>query len=171
MGDGKTDFLSGDQVKGILARAEDMITQHIPAQHNFIQAKREFDTQANKFYPSLFKAGSNEQAEYRSWLTVFPECQRYPDIALIVGDAMVGRTIRLGKAKATGGKSVNGNGNNPLATPSPASAPKVPKSRALSGNELQAIATNPDGGALDAFVSSLIENAEQKVPSSQRAKR
>jgi hypothetical protein len=86
-----------------------------------------------------------------SWLTVFPECRKYPDIALIIGDAIMGRKVRLAKA------AQKGNGQTPpLATPQPAAAPRVPKSRALSGEELSAIATDSSGKALDRFVDGLI---------------
>jgi hypothetical protein len=163
LGDGNTKFLNGDQVKLLLSRAEDMLTSHIPQRQNYLVSKTDFDNQAKKAYPTLFKAGHKDQAEYNSWLTVFPECRRYPDIALIVGDAIVGRNMRLQKAAGAqkGKAAVNGNGQTPLAVPAPAAQPRVPRTRALSGAELSAIATDPSGSALDAFVSQLIDTAAQ----------
>ena len=162
LGNGETKFLNGDQVKLLLSRAEDMLTSHIPQRQQFLAARTDFDTQAKRAYPTLFKPGHKDQAEFNSWLKVFPECRRYPDIALIVGDAIVGRNIRMQKAAgAQKGKAANGNGQTPLAAPAPAAQPRVPRTRALSGAELSAIATDPSGPALDNFVSQLIDTAAQ----------
>jgi hypothetical protein len=162
VGDGKTKFLDDNQVRLLLSRAEDMLTQHIPQRQQYLAAKADFDSQAKKAYPTLFKPGHAHQTEFNSWLKVFPECRKYPDIALIVGDAIVGRTLRLQKAAgAQKAKAVNGNGQTPLAAPAPAAQPRVPRTRALSGAELSAIATDPSGSALDNFVSQLIDTAAQ----------
>jgi hypothetical protein len=162
LGDGKTQFLDGTQVKTLLARAEDMLSVHIPRRQQYLAQKRDFDSQAKRIYPSLFKPGTNDHTEFTTWLNVFPECRRYPDIALIVGDAIMGRAIRLRKAAKSNGQATP----HPLAAPAPAAQPRVPKSRALSGAELQAIATDPQGPALDRFVSQLIDEAD-----TQRSKR
>jgi hypothetical protein len=167
LGEGKTKFLDGPEVKKILANAEEMLTVHIPARDKYIDAKADFDSQALKAYPSLFKAGTVDNKEMVSWLSVFPECRKYPDIALIIGDAIMGRKVRLAKT-AQGAKGGNGQ-TPPLATPQPASAPRVPKSRALSGEELSAIATDPSGKALDKFVDSLIAAGQEAR--AQRSKR
>jgi hypothetical protein len=151
LGEGKTRWLNGPEVKQILANAEEMLSVHVPQRNQYIDAKGDFDSQALKAYPSLFKAGTADNKEMVSWLTVFPECRKYPDIALIIGDAIMGRKVRLAKT------AQKGNGQTPpLATPQPAAAPRVPKSRALSGEELSAIATDPSGKAMDRFVDSLI---------------
>src|SRR4029077_3100681 len=73
LGEGKTQFLNGDQVKTLLARAEDMLTVHIPRRQQYLVQKRDFDSLAKKAYPTLFKAGTNDHAEYTTWLNVFPE--------------------------------------------------------------------------------------------------
>jgi len=158
MGEGKTQYLDGPQVKKLLAKAEAMLTQFIPQRAQFLNLRTQFDSEAIKAYPALFKSGSEEQKELNSWLTVFPECRRYPDIALIVGDAIVGRNLRFAKARKGQQK---GNGQSPpLATPQPAAAPRIQKSRALSEEELSAIATDTSGHALDKFVDQLIEGGQ-----------
>ena len=156
LGEGKTKFLDGPEVKQILANAEEMLSVHVPQRDKYIDAKADFDSLALKSYPSLFKAGSVDNQEMISWLKVFPECRKFPDITLIIGDAIMGRKVRLAKS------AQKGNGQTPpLATPQPAAAPRVPKSRALSGEELSAIATDPSGKALDKFVDSLIAGGQQ----------
>ena len=166
---GQTKFLTGDQVKVLLSRAEDMLDTHIPKQHQFLQQKAEWDKQAKAAYPNLYKPGHKDNTEFNSWLTVFPECQRFPDIGVIIGDAILGRQLRMQREAAKKGSHTNGN-NLPLSAPAPAAAPRVPRNRALSGAELSAIATDPSGGALDKFVSQLIADAEQSRPT-QRTKR
>jgi hypothetical protein len=164
LGEGKTRYLDGSEVKQILANAEEMLSVHLPQRDKYIDAKSDFDSQALRAYPSLFKAGSVDNQEMNSWLTVFPECRKFPDIALIIGDAIMGRKVRLAKS------AQKGNGQTPpLATPQPAAAPRVPKSRALSGEELSAIATDPSSKALDKFVDSLIAaGAEARAQRSKR---
>lgn len=168
--DGSTKFLSGEQVKVLLSRAEEMLETHIPQRHQFLAQKADWDKQAKQAYPNLYKPGHKDNVEMNSWLTVFPECRRFPDIGIIVGDAILGRQLRLQReaAKKNGGQA---NGSNlPLSAPAPAAAPRVPRNRALSGAELSAIATDPSSGALDKFVTQLISDAEQSRPT-QRTKR
>jgi hypothetical protein len=168
--DGNSKFLTGEQVKVLLSRAEEMLDTHIPQRHQFLQQKADWDKQAKAAYPNLYKPGHKDNLEYNSWLTVFPECRRFPDVAVIIGDAILGRQLRLQREAAKKNGSANGNSNLPLSAPAPAAAPRVPRNRALSGAELSAIATDPSSGALDKFVNQLIADAEQSRPA-QRAKR
>jgi hypothetical protein len=154
MGNGQTQLFNGDQVRDMWARSEEIITRHAPTQAAYIQARTDFDSQARKMYPKLFQPGTAENAEYRTWLEVFPECQRYPDIALIIGDALTGRQYRTAK-----GQKPKVNGSQPLAAPNPAAGPRVPQSRAMTSDELTDIARDSHGPAMDRFVAQLIEGA------------
>jgi len=159
MGEGKVQYLDAPNVRKLLAKAEELLTLHGPQRGRFITDKGQFDAEAKRDYPALFKAGSAENTEYNSWLTVFPACRQYADIALIVGDAITGRTMRLAKRQKGAQK---GNGQNPpLATPAPSGAPRVAKPRTLSSEELSAIATDPSSKALDKFVDQLIAGGRQ----------
>lgn len=156
-GDGNKQWLDGNVVKSILANAELMLSKHVPERKEFIANKRVFDTEAHREYPALFKEGSEANKTLRQWLNVFPECRRYPDISLIIGDAIVGQKIRFDRAKARNGKVPTA--SQPLAPPAPAASPRVPQQRTPSGSQLaEAFATNPDG-AFNSFVDSLIEGA------------
>jgi len=160
-GKGGTQWLDGVQVKSIYATADEMLTKHIPERADWIKNKQAFDNDAKRQYPALFKEGTEPNKEYRNWLTVFPECQRYPDIALIVGDALVGRQIRLQRQK---GQSANGNshipqGQQPLAAPAPAASPRVPQNKVLSGEALSAAFKADPSAALDNFVGGLLDSA------------
>jgi hypothetical protein len=167
---GEKKFLTGDEVKLLLSRAEDMLDTHLPQRANFLAQKQEWDNRAKSAYPNLSKPGHKDNQEYQAWLKAAPEIQRFPDIALIIGDAMLGRQLRLQREAAAQKSGKSSNGNLPLSAPAPAAAPRVPRNRALSGAELSAIATDPQGGALDQFVNQLISEAEQSRPA-QRTKR
>ena len=148
-----------------------MLETHIPQRHQFLTQKAEWDKVAKAAYPNLYKPGHKDNQELNSWLTVASECRRFPDFALIVGDAILGRTLRLQRETNAKKNGAQTNGNNlPLSAPAPAAAPRVPRNRALSGAELSAIATDPTVGALDSFVNQLIADAEQSRPA-QRTKR
>jgi hypothetical protein len=157
-GDGNKQWLDGNTVKSILANAEVMLSKHVPERKEFIANRRVFDTEAQREYPALFKEGTEPNKTYRQWLNVFPECQRYPDISLIIGDAIVGQKIRFDRAKARNNGKVP-TASQPLAPPAPAASPRVPQTKTPSGSQLaDAFATNPDG-AFNSFVDSLIEGA------------
>jgi hypothetical protein len=147
-----------------LANAELMLQKHVPERQEYLINKKAFDAEAAKQYPAIFKEGSEPNKIYKQWLTVFPECQRYPDIALIVGDALVGQQIRLSRQK---GRSSNGNGHipvaqQPLAAPAPAASPRVPQNKVLSGEALSAAFKADPSVALDNFVDGLLDAAAQQ---------
>lgn len=155
-GKGGKVWLDGNAVKEIYANAQKMLTRDAPQKEKFLANKEVFDAEARREYPALFKQGTEPQKTLVQWLTVFPECRRYPDIALIVGDALVGQQIRFNRAKARNGKSPSA--NQPLAPPAPAASPRVPQNRAVSGQALaEAFAADPDA-ALTGFVDQLIES-------------
>jgi hypothetical protein len=159
LGEGNRQYLDGAHVRKLLAKAEELLTVHGPQRSRYITDKGQFDAEAKRDYPALFKPGTPEQIEYNTWLTVFPACRQYADIALIVGDAITGRIMRLAKRQKGQQK---GNGQSPpLATPAPSGAPRVAKPRTLSSEELSAIATDPSSKALDNFVDQLIEGGRQ----------
>jgi hypothetical protein len=170
MGNGQVQYLDAANVRKLLAKAEELLTVHGPQRGRYITDKGQFDAEAKRDYPALFKPGTPEYTEYNTWLSVFPECRKYADIALIVGDAITGRAMRLAKRQKGQQK---GNGQSPpLSTPAPSGAPRVAKPRTLSSEELSAIATDPSGKALDKFVDQLIAGGRQaQAEARQRSQR
>lgn len=155
-GKGGRQWVDGATVKSILANAEMMISKHVPEHEKFLKNRAVFDVEAKRNYPALFKEGTEPYNVRMQWLTLLPECRRYPDINVIIGDAILGQSIRLQRQK-TNGKLPPG--NQPLATPAPAASPRVPQSRALSGEALQAAFAADPSRALDSFVDQLIDGA------------
>jgi hypothetical protein len=156
-GKGNKQWLDGNTVKAILANAEIMLSKHVPERRDFIASKKHFDAEARREYPALFKEGSEAKKTHDQWQTLFPECRRFPDMTLIIGDALVGQQIRLNRAKARNGKSPPGNQSQPLAPPAPAASPRVPQNKALSGQQLAEAFTADPNAALNSFVDQLIE--------------
>jgi hypothetical protein len=144
-----------------------MLSQDAPQKEKFLASREVFNAEAKLEYPAIFKQGTEANKVYQQWCTVFPECRRYPDIALIVGDALVGQTIRLNRGKARNGKSPLA-AMQPLAPPAPAASPRVPQNRTMSGKAIaEAFAADPNA-ALNSFVDQLIEGgAAQRAAKKQ----
>jgi hypothetical protein len=154
-GNGQKEFMDGRRVKELYAQADLILSKHVPAKKEFLHNRAIFDAEAKKVYPNLFKAGTEENKILVGWQTVLPECRNVADLALIVGDALSGQKMRL-----SGGRRGNGSANGqpqPLAAPAPASSPRVPANKALSGEALSAIATDQTGQSYDAWIEQLIE--------------
>ena len=158
-GNGGTKWIDGPTVKAIWANAENMLTIHLPKRREFLAAKKVFDSDARREYPALYKEGTEAYITRMTWLKALPEARNYPDLDLIIGDAIVGQKIRIDRAKARNGNGKIPANQTPLAAPAPAASPRVPQTKALSGEALQAaFAANPEG-ALNSFVDSLIDGA------------
>lgn len=158
-GNGGEKWLEAGEVADTLANADRMLTQDVPKRRVFLAERTRHDAVAKREYPALFKEGTEPYKTMHEWFKVFPECRKFSDIKLIIGDALVGQQIRVNREKA---RSSNGNAPSrlqaqPLAPPAPAASPRVPQNKALSGKELQEAFANDPRAALDSFVDSLID--------------
>ena len=155
-GKGGKIWLDEATVTETYANAERMLSVEAPKKAKFLSDKEIYDAEARREYPALFKKGTEPQKIYDQWCTVFPEARRYADLALIVGDALVGQQIRLNRAKTRNGHSPSAQAP-PLAPPAPAASPRVPQTNALSGQALRDAFAQDPRAALDSFVDSLID--------------
>jgi hypothetical protein len=156
---GETRELNGQEVKQLLSLSERMIEEHIPRRKAYLDARMDFDRQADTYYPDLKRADSNLSRTVIAWVKAAPEVTRFPDFRLIIADALVGQKLRMSRlATKTNGSS------NPklptLAAPSPSSAPRTPVKSVLSKDLLDRMAT--DRSALDVFSESLIGTGLKK---------
>jgi hypothetical protein len=160
-GKGGTKFVDDAAVREIWANADQMLDVELPKRKEFLAARKLFVNEARREYPALYKQGSEAFTTKVTWLKALPECANFPDIDLIIGDAIVGQKFRLDRAKARAG----GNGKvppasqTPLAAPAPAASPRVPQNKALSGEALAAAFATDPNAALDNFVGGLIDAA------------
>jgi hypothetical protein len=150
---GETQYLDGSQVKRWLAMSEALVTEHIPQRADYLQRLSTFNAEAQRVYPNLFKAGTEENNILREWIQKLPAIMNYPDFQLIVADALVGQKIRFSRGKnSQNGEKVK---SPTLAAPSPSSGSKVPREKSVLSKELlDRMAT--DRSALDVFSESLI---------------
>jgi hypothetical protein len=160
MPNGEVKFMTSDEVNDMWVRADEMVSTHIPRRAQFLQSKSQWDQAAAAAYPVMFRQGSEDYHLYLSVLSEFPAALTQPGVSMAIGDMIAGRRARLAREKARS----NGNGQAPplLQKAAPASAPRVPKSRKLSGSDLTPIATDPHGDTLDRFVAQLFDEAAAK---------
>lgn len=152
---GETRELSGQEVKKLLALSDQLITDHIPRRKAYLDARIDFDRQADTYYPDYRKPDSELSRTLNAWVSMFPEMTKFPDFRLIVADALVGQKIRFGRLATKNGAGGSSNPKVPtLAAPSPSGSPRVPAKSVLSKDLLNRMSS--DRSALDIFSESLI---------------
>jgi hypothetical protein len=154
---GETRELSGAEVKHLLAHSDDLLTRMIPQRKQYLDARVDFDRQADSYYADYRKPDSELSRTLNSWIQMFPEMTRFPDFRLIVADALVGQKIRFGRLAQRNGA---GQKTPTLAAPSPAASVRAPAKSVLSKDLLDRMAS--DRSALDVFSESLIGTGIRK---------
>jgi hypothetical protein len=155
---GETRELSGQEVKHLLAHSDDLLTRMIPKRKQYLDARVDFDRQADSYYADYRKPDSELSRTLNSWVQMFPEMTRFPDFRLIVADALVGQKIRMGRLATRNGAS--GQKTPTLAAPSPSASARVPAKSVLSKDLLDRMSS--DRNALDVFSESLIGTGTRK---------
>lgn len=157
---GGTKFVDEAAVREIWDNADRILQIELPKRAQFLVERQNFQNQARYEYPALFKPGTEAYNTKLTWLKALPACADFPDMDLIIGDAIVGQKFRLDRAKArsNGAKAPPAN-QTPLAAPAPAASPRIPQSKALSGEALAAAFAADQNAALSNFVDGLIDTA------------
>jgi hypothetical protein len=144
--------LTPHEVRKFLVRCDQMLTEFIPQAKARLDAKVEFDRQADNYYTDLKKPDSDLSKTIAVWVDRLPEVLKFPDYRLIISDAVVGQQLRLQRiAAAKNGGRVK---SPTLAAPSPSGAPRSQQKSVLSSELLNRMAS--DRSALDVFSDSLI---------------
>lgn len=156
---GETRELSGQEVKQLLSLSNKMIDEHIPRRKAYLDARIDFDRQADTYYPDLQKSDSTLSRTVAAWVKAAPEVTRFPDFRLIIADALVGQKLRMSRLATKSNGSSNSRSPT-LAAPSPSAAPRTPAKSVLSKDLLDRMAT--DRSALDVFSESLIGTGLKK---------
>jgi hypothetical protein len=155
---GETRELSGQEVKHLLAHSDDLLTRMIPKRKQYLDARVDFDRQADSYYADYRKPESELSRVLNTWVQMFPEMTRFPDFRLIVADALVGQKIRVGRLAQRNGASAQKTPT--LAAPSPSASARVPAKSVLSKDLLDRMSS--DRSALDVFSESLIGSGTRK---------
>jgi hypothetical protein len=83
-----------------LAAADAIVTDHAPARRAWLAQRETSRSEAQAAYPAFFTQGSSESKALRDILKQYPAIGRYPNVELIIGDALVGQQARMARQEA-----------------------------------------------------------------------
>ena len=146
--DGQEIEYSADDIRKIKLNAVDALEEHLPAQMQYIQTRKQFDVEAEKNYPFWKQRSSSEYQYANALLREFPEIQKFPDFKLSIGDMIEGKRIRESKGKAT--SVIKKAPSNPKQT---ASAPVQTSKSLKSRSTEEAFRKNPNQDSLKALLA------------------
>lgn len=139
---------SADDIRKIKLNAIDALEEHLPAQMNYIQTRKQFDAEAEKTYPFWKQRSSSEYQYANALLREFPEIQKFPDFKLSIGDMIEGKRIRESKVKPT--SAIKKAPSNPKQT---ASAPVQTSKSIKARSTEEAFRKNPNQDSLKALLA------------------
>lgn len=117
---------SGAQIRERYAAVKEVREKLVPAAKQAIGIRNQWQARAKQEYPELFDAKRSEAKVAESILKQAPGLKAiFPNIHLIIGDALVGEKIRLAKAKAKAGSAKRGAGSQANGKPIVKVPPKI----------------------------------------------
>jgi hypothetical protein len=122
--DGNEEYVDATEMARHLAAADAIVTDHGPARREWISQRETSRAEAQAAYPAFFTQGSSESKALREILKQYPALGKYPNVELIIGDALVGQQARMARQEA------QAKAKAPAATHSrkaPTPAPEPPK--------------------------------------------
>jgi hypothetical protein len=131
--DGEEVVISEEQVRGMLADAEEEIAIDIPKRAQWLRDARAQEVVAREVYPTLFADGSEDAVRARSILKAWPELTRFPDYKMVIGDYLAGVRAREERAAAASKDKAKAPAVKKLAPP----VPKVAAPPAKQGRQQQ----------------------------------
>ena len=134
-GKGEPAQYDAQQVRQMLANADDILTEHVPARRQFLVDQAKWDAETRKVHPDLFNGEKPMFKEAVQYLKALPELMRFPDWKMVLGDFIVARNARLAREKQVSVKAGAAGGAG-ASKPAVKLAPKVPgaaSSRQASG--------------------------------------
>lgn len=146
--DGSEQFISSEEVKDYLIKADDILVTHAPARRQWLAQRQPAVEAAKNIFPDLFKAGSDMNKAYQATVKQAPELLRIPQHEYWIGLALYGEQALMAaqkakEAKATAEKKVSSrkSESKPPIAAKPVSTSKsankgssAAKTRILSGN-------------------------------------
>ena len=125
--DGSERYIDRAEVLQWLASTDALLTDHAPSRKEYLRERAQILPVAREVYPELFKSGSPAQKMLVDTLKAVPSLKRLAGYEMVIGDAIVGMSLRLQKGAATeSGKKVS----SPALPAKRAIAPSVPSSTA-----------------------------------------
>jgi hypothetical protein len=103
--DGSEQFISGDEVKDYLIKADDILTVHAPARRAWLNQRAPAVEAAKNIFPDLFKAGTDLNKAYQATVKQAPELLRIPQHEYWIGLALYGEQALMAAQKAKEAKA------------------------------------------------------------------
>ena len=103
--DGSEQFISGDEVKDYLIKADDILTVHAPARRAWLSQRAPAVEAAKSIFPDLFKSGTDLNKAYQATVKSAPELLRIPQHEYWIGLALYGEQALMASQKAKEAKA------------------------------------------------------------------
>lgn len=103
--DGSEQFISSDEVKDYLIKADDILTVHAPARRTWLAQRAPAVEAAKNIFPDLFKAGTDLNKAYQATVKSAPELLRIPQHEYWIGLALYGEQALMAAQKAKEAKA------------------------------------------------------------------
>jgi hypothetical protein len=127
--DGTERYVDRAEIARYIAQTDSLLTDHAPARREYLRQRESILPEAKSTYPELFKTGSAEHKVLVDTLKQVPALKRLPGYEMVIGDAMLGMSVRLERAKQAESKGSDAKKSAPPATRK-VIAPAIPKSSA-----------------------------------------
>jgi len=148
--DGTERYVDRAEIARYIAQTDSLLTDHAPARREYLRQREAILPEAKSTYPELFKTGSAEHKVLVDTLKQVPALKRLPGYEMVIGDAMLGMSVRLERAKQAESKGSDAKKSAPPATRK-VIAPAIPKS---SASRPPAASTKGKSNRFDRVVTS-----------------
>lgn len=103
--DGSEQFVSGEEVKDYLIKADDILTVHAPARRQWINNRLPAVSSAQNLFPDLFKTGTPMNKAYQATIKNAPDMLKIPQHELWIGLALYGEQALMAAQNAKAAKT------------------------------------------------------------------
>lgn len=128
--DGTERYVDRAEIARYIAQTDSLLTDHAPARREYLRQRQSILPEAKYVYPELFKTGSAEHKVLVDTLKQVPALKRLPGYELVIGDAMLGMSVRLQRATQAESKGSDAKKSALPAATRKVIAPAIPRSSA-----------------------------------------
>jgi hypothetical protein len=158
--DGQDEYVEAAEIARHLAAADAIVMEHGPSRRSWIAARETSVNEAKAAYPAFFTQGSAESKALRDILKQYPAMGKYPNVELIIGDALMGQQARMARQEAQAKAKTPASPTRKAPTPAPepprvTGKAKVPAKGVREGVALQKVL---EGSGDRDSVASLMES-------------
>jgi hypothetical protein len=140
--DGSEEYVEPAEMARHLAAADAIVTDHGPARKEWLTQRETSVNEARAAYPAFFTQGSSESKALRDILKQYPALGKYPNVELIIGDALVGQQARMARQEA------QAKAKAPAASPSRKAQSPAPEPPKVTGKSKIPAKTARDAASL-----------------------